>query len=83
MRVQRRCTEDHAWLQSALAQRGVKAYLPNISVTDPKQRKPANEVTDWCEGEGFKLWSTSEHRYVPSMQVGGMKLKSMPTGVAL
>ena len=57
--------------------------MPNISVTDPKQRKPANEVTDWCEGEGFKLWSTSEHRYVPSMQVGGMKLKSMPTGVAL
>ena len=75
-----RCTADHVWLQSALAQRGVKAYLPSISVNDPKQRRPANELTDWCWGDGFKLWSTTEHRYVPSLVVGGSRLQSMPTG---
>ena len=79
---QMRCTEDHVWLQSALAQRGVKAYLPTISVNDPKQRRPANELTDWCSGDGFKLWSTTEHRYVPSLVVAGNRLNSMPTGQA-
>ena len=78
---QARCSEDMAWLATALSARGIKAYLPSISVSDPKNRKPANEVTDWCAGEGFKLWSTKEHRFVPSLDVGNKKLSSVPTGI--
>ena len=76
---QQRCSADHAWLQEQLAARGIKAYLPTISVTDPKQRKPANEVVDWCAGEGIKMWSVAESRYVPSISLGGKRLQSVPT----
>lgn len=74
-----RCTEDHTWLQSVLASRNIKAYLPSVSVSDPKQRRPGNEVVDWCSGEGFKLWSTAENRYIPTLEAGGRRLQSVPT----
>ncbi len=63
-----------------LAQRGIKAYSPNISVSDPKQRKAANEVKDWCRGEGLKLWSTETNSYVPSLNLDkNVRLQSVPT----
>ena len=79
-RSQLRCSDDHRWLHDALAQRGLKAYLPSISVTDPKNRKPANEVSDWCKNEGFKLWSTTDNKYVASLDISGRRLQSVPTG---
>lgn len=48
-------------------QSGLKAYRPDISVNDPKQRRTGNEVQDWCRGEALKLWSTEERRYVPEL----------------
>ena len=30
-----------------------------------------NEIQDWCRGEGLKLWSTEERRYVPELQIPG------------
>ena len=51
--------------------KGIKAYIPSISENDPKSRKPANEVNDWCKGEGFKLWSTITHASVPSLELAG------------
>merc|ERR1711939_810108 len=62
-----RCSSDTMWLHEQLADRGIKAYKPTVSVNDPKQRKPANEMVDWCQGDGLKLWSTTEHRYVESL----------------
>ena len=77
--AQQRCSEDHAKLAEMLAARDVKAYLPNVSVNDPKQRKPANEVSDWCAGEGMKLWSTKDHRPLASLSMNGRRLVSIPT----
>jgi len=42
-----RCPTDHMWLLGVLKQNGLVAYNPTISVTDPKQRRLANEVSDW------------------------------------
>ena len=77
---QYRCSADHRWLQEELTSKGIKAYIPSVSVNDPKQRKPANEISDWCKGDDFKLWSTRDHAYVPSLVVGNRRLQSMPTG---
>jgi len=74
-----RCSEDAAWLQQQLAARGVKAYKPGISVNDPKQRKAANELVDWCSGESFKLWDRTKNAYVPSLTLGNTRLQSVPT----
>ena len=75
-----RCSEDMAWLANALASKGIKAYNPSISVNDPKNRRPANEISDWCKGEGFKLWDTQSHKYLPNLSLGGRRLSSVPTG---
>jgi hypothetical protein len=65
-----------------LAKHNVKAYSPNISVNDPKQRKHANELQDWCKGEGMKLWSTETNSYVPSLELGrNTRLQSAPTQI--
>merc|ERR1719473_349284 len=82
-----RCADSAHWLREALAARGAKAYLPSISVHDPKQRKAANEVVDWCSGEEMKLWSTAEHRFIPSLDILSqsgkpIKLQSVPTANA-
>lgn len=61
------CPTDMAWLRDVLKQSGLKAYRPDISVNDPKQRRTGNEVQDWCRGEALKLWSTEERRYVPEL----------------
>ena len=39
------------------------------SVHDPKQRRTANEIADWCTGEPFKLWSVSDNKYIQSLDV--------------
>jgi len=62
-------------------QAGLKAYRPDISVHDPKQRRAGNEVSDWCRGEALKLWSTEERRYVPELQAtsGGKRTRLVST----
>lgn len=76
---QLRCPADYSWLQQQLATRNLKAYKADISVHDPKQRKVANEVSDWCAGDAYKLWSTTENRYVPFLNIDGRRLRSVPT----
>ncbi len=66
--VPQRCPADAQWLKDVLQANGLKAYKPSISVTDPKQRRPANEVRDYCSGDNFKLWSVNERRYVPVLE---------------
>lgn len=64
-----RCPKDVAWLKGVLRARHLKAYRSDVSVKDLKNRKVANEVTDWCISDGwvdrFKLWCVTEQRYVP------------------
>ena len=43
--------------------------LLQVSTSDPKQRRAANEVKNWCEGDAFKLWNTDESRFVPTLDV--------------
>jgi len=81
------CADDMKWLQGVLMSRGLKAYRADISVRDPKQRRPSNEVTDWCKGAPLKLWNTNTREYMPSVEVqypasmARVLLKSVPTGL--
>ena len=66
-----RCPDDMIWLKTQLMKNGLKAYIPTISVHDPKNRKLSNEVKDWCYRDGlhysFKLWSTETNTFVPEL----------------
>ena len=92
----------------------MKAYEPIVSVSDPKQRRTATELTDYvshrtldglddpplisphsfahssfhriprafpsqCNGDRFKLFSKAENRAVDVLDVGGRRLKSVPS----
>lgn len=75
-----RCPADMSWLKQQLATHSLKAYKASVSVHDPKSRKLANEVADWCKGDELKLWSSIDHGYVESLTVGkSQKLRSAPT----
>jgi len=80
-----RCPEDHRWLQGVLASHNFKAFSPQTSVTDPKQRRSANELHDYCAGDHMKLWSATDRGPVESLQaydgVRPRKLVSVPTGM--
>ena len=61
---------------------GLRAYKGDVSVSDPKQRRPANEVSNWCTSDALKLWSVSENKYVPGLasdEAGRPALRSLPT----
>ena len=61
---------------------GLRAYKGDVSVSDPKQRRPANEVSNWCTGDALKLWSIADNKYVPGLAIdepGRPPLKSLPT----
>jgi hypothetical protein len=47
---QLRCPDEHMWFKAFLQSRHLKAYNPDVSVNDPKNRKAANEIDDWCAG---------------------------------
>jgi len=57
----RACTDQSQWLLTFLDQRQLKAYKPDVNISDPKERRAANEVTatHWCAGDQMKLWSSS------------------------
>ena len=57
----------------------MKAYEPMVSVSDPKQRRAATELNDYCNGDRFKLFSKAENRAVDVLDVGGRRLKSVPS----
>ena len=64
-----RCPDDMIWLKTQLIKNNLKAYIPTISIHDPKNRKPSNELKYWCHKDGlhfsFKLWSTKTNTFVP------------------
>lgn len=79
-----RCPEDMRWLRRHLDQHRLKAYVPSVSVKDPKNRRPANEVVDWCASDGydrvFKLWSTTQNAFVPEVRfTNNARLRSFST----
>tara|TARA_B100000945_G_scaffold318477_1_gene323398 strand:+ start:568 stop:798 length:231 start_codon:yes stop_codon:yes gene_type:complete len=74
-----RCPEDMRWLHKVLITNNYKAYIPSISVKDPKNRKKANEISDWCKGEGLKLWSDKKNQFIPNTVLEGKILHSTPT----
>lgn len=79
-----RCPRDMEWLSEQLKLHNLKAYSPDISVTDPKNRKSANELKDWCRYDGLysvcKLWSVSTKQFVPKVNLlGGKSIQSRPT----
>lgn len=56
------CPESSQWLAGHLASTGYKAYLMSANLRDPKERRPGNELYNWCAGDPFQLWSPSEGR---------------------
>ena len=79
-----RCPEDMEWLNRHLNMHRLKAYVPTISVRDPKNRRPSNEVVDWCVSDGysgaFKLWSATRNAFVTDVRlVNNVRLRSHPT----
>ena len=76
-----RCPEDMLWLREMLQKENLKAYNSSISVSDPKNRKSANEVIDWCKTDGFnfKLWSISKNKFVKEVVFEKTRIQSMPT----
>ena len=79
-----RCPDDVEWLKKQLTQRSLKAYVPTISVHDPKNRKSSNEITDWCFSDGFhdvfKLWSVEQNKFISQVNLSeNVRLKSAPT----
>ena len=63
------CSASSQWLAGWLQATNTKAYTANVNLMDPKQRRPANEVADWCQGEELKLWSPDDRRPLASLTV--------------
>ncbi|KAL1522024.1 hypothetical protein AB1Y20_021669 [Prymnesium parvum] len=78
------CPSETVWLKQTLQAHGLRAYQAHIAVNDPKQRRKANEISDWCQLDPMKLWSEKTKQYVPMLEVGQGRppLRSVPIGNA-
>jgi hypothetical protein len=76
------CPADMAWLAGVLAENGLRAYNGAIALNDPKQRRPVNELSNWCQGDGFQLWDRERSAYVPALETRrgrqAVRLESFP-----
>jgi len=57
-----------AWLSAVLAENGLRAYHGAVALNDPKQRRPINELWNWCQGDGLQLWDRARNAYIPALE---------------